>query len=411
MMYEEVEEYLNWVKKVFEEETPKLENELKNKFLLNVEDVLRGGKRFRPALALLSAQAIKGKDAWKKTIDYAIAVEMIHSFSLNIDDILDIDEIRRGKPSEWALFGLIPAFLSGIGGITQAFSLGGNNIKAMRVLNETIQAMASGAVKEMVTGNVFKRDFLINIIILKTGALMATSSQMGAIAVNAPSNVEEAFRKYGLYVGIAYQMQDDLNDILLSMRDMSPHGDLKSFKLTMPLYILHESVPSLKDTIDLFLNKEISFKSLADKMMAAGGVKLFTSINSNIENYLERAVHSLNGLRLDSEYKNILNDLPFYMIGKMKAEITKSMVEGKSQTVKEDEMKSTEPDTKKADAEETKDHTISYDEWVKTLPTSNIAAIYLLQTGTDNKDVMDKTGITEEEIEMLKKGLEKFKKI
>ena len=240
---------------------------------------------------------------------------------------------------------------------------------------------------------------------------MATSSQMGAIAVNAPSSVEEAFRKYGLYVGIAYQMQDDLNDILMSMRDMSPHGDLKSFKLTMPLYILHESVPSLKDTIDLFLNKEISFKSLADKMMSAGGVKLFTSINNSIENYLERAVHSLNGLVLDSEYKNILNDLPFYMINKMKSEVTESIIKQKS---KKDEYSAAEPEesnTPEADTEKSDNYTISYDDWVKTLPTSNIAAIYLLQTGTDNKDVMNKTGITEEELGMLKKGLEKFGKI
>ena len=394
-MYENVEKYLDWVRDTFAKEIPKLEDDLRDKFMLDVEDVLRGGKRFRPALALLSAQAIAGEEAWKDSIDYAIAVEMIHSFSLNIDDILDADEMRRGKPSEWVMFGLIPAFLAGIGGITQAFALGSNNHKAMKVLNETIQAMASGAVKEMVSGNVFKRDFLLNIIILKTGALMATASQMGAIAVNAPSNVEEAFRKYGLYTGIAYQMQDDLNDILLSMQDSTPHGDLKSYRLTMPLYILHESTPSLGDAIDLFLDRKISFSHLSDKLIAAGGVKLFSSVNDEIENYVGKAIHSINGLNLDDEYKQILQDLPYYMINKMKAELVRDMKQAAT-------LKKAKEEEKKPELEEKKDNTLPYDEWLKTLPPRSIAAVSLMQVGVSDEDIINKTSITEKELNILK---------
>jgi len=396
-MYEEVKEYLTWAKKVVDEEIPKIEDELHNKFLLNIEDVLRGGKRFRPALTLLSAQAIAGDDAWKKAIDYAIAVEMIHSFSLNIDDILDMDEIRRGKPSEWVMFGLIPAFLAGIGGITQAFALGSKNHKAMRVLNETIQAMASGAVKEMVSGNVFKRDFLINIIILKTGALMATASQMGAIAVNAPSSVEEAFRKYGLYVGIAYQMQDDLNDIILSMRDMTPHGDLKDFRLTMPLYIIHESVPSLKDVIDAFLMKKISFKNFAENLMSAGGANLFSKVNDEIDNYVGKAIHSINGLTLHEKYRKILEDLPYYMVDAMRQELTTEMFKGVRKEVKEGEKN------------ENKEELPEYSEWIKTLPPTQIAAVSLLQAGMSDEEVIEKTNITDKELTYLKEMLERYK--
>jgi len=401
--FKDVEEYLAWAKQRVDEAIPKLEEELHNKFLLNVEDVLRGGKRFRPALTLLSAQAIAGEDAWEKAIDYALSVELIHSFSLNVDDILDMDELRRGKPSEWVMFGLIPAFLSGIGGITQAFALGSKNVKAMRVMNETIQAMASGAVKEMVSGNVFRRDFLLNIIILKTGALMATAAQMGAIAVNAPSTVEEAFRKYGLYVGIAYQMQDDLNDIILSLREMKPHGDLRDYRLTMPLYIIHESVPTLGEFIDLFLMRKVTFDTLADRIMGAGGVKLFDAVNNEIENYIGKAIHSINNLTLHEKYKQILFDLPYYMINAMKRELSQQIM--KSIQDKKEEKALEE----KIESKEEKEELPPYKEWIKTLPPTQIAAVSLLQAGMDDKEVLEKTGITDRELMYLKEMLEKYR--
>ena len=403
-MYEHVEEYLQWAKEAVDKEIPKIAKDLKDKFLLDVNDVLRGGKRFRPALTLLSAQAIAGDDAWKNAMDYAIAVEMIHSFSLNIDDILDMDEIRRGKPSEWVVFGLMPAFLSGIGGITQAFALGSKNHEAMKVLNETIQAMASGAVKEMVAGNVFKRDLLMNIIVLKTGALMATASQMGAIAVNAPSAVEEKFRIYGLNVGIAYQIQDDLNDILESLKDGKPHGDLKDFRLTMPLYILHESTPSMADVIDLFLKREITFSKLADKLLSAGGANLFNRVNNEIEGYVERAIKAINDLTLHEKYRDILFDLPYYMVNAMRKEATQQIV-STNKEIEKKEVKAVEDKTEKQKEEEL----MPYEEWIKTLPPSQIAAASLLQLGLDDKDIMEKTGATEKEIVYLKEMLEKYR--
>lgn len=401
-MYEDVKEYLAWAKETIDKEIPKIGDELRNKFMLDVDDVLRGGKRFRPALTLLSAQAIAGDDAWQKAVDYAIAVEMIHSFSLNIDDILDLDEIRRGKPSEWVTFGLIPAFLAGIGGITQAFALGSKNHRAMKVLNDTIQAMASGAVKEMVTGNIFKRDLLLNIIVLKTGALMATASQMGAIAVNAPSSVEEAFRKYGLYIGIAYQMQDDLNDIILSMKDMEPHGDLRDYRLTMPLYIIHESVPSVKDLIDAFLMRKKTFKDFIGDLIAAGGVNLFQKVNDEIEYYVGKAIHSIEELTLHEKYKSILEDLPYYMIDAMREEVTKEFI-----NLSQKKEKEPEPEPEK---EEKKEELPKYEEWLKTLPPSQIAAVSLIQLGMDDKTVIEKTNITEKELGYLRAMLEKYKK-
>lgn len=403
-MHENVKEYLEWAKERINEAIPKVEKDLRDKFMLSVEDVLRGGKRFRPALTLLSAQAIAGDDAWQKAIDYAIAVEMIHSFSLNIDDILDMDEIRRGKPSEWVVFGLIPAFLTGIGGITQAFSLGSKNHKAMKVLNETIQAMASGAVKEMVSGNVARRDLLLNIITLKTGALMATATQMGAIAVNAPSSIEEAFRKYGLNIGIAYQMQDDLNDIFESMKDFKPHGDLRDFRMTMPLYIIHENVPSLKDVIDLFVARKIDFESFMQRFSSAG-MNLFPLINNEIENYADRAILYIKDLTLHEKYKSILTDLPYYMIDAMKQEslqeikqMTKEKAKEKKESIKSEEVK-----------EKTKE--IPYDEWLKTLSPTLIAATTLLQTGMSDEDVVSKTDITDKELTYIKEMLAKYGKI
>lgn len=394
-MYENVKEYLEWARKKVDEEIPKLADELKETFLLDVEDVFRGGKRFRPSLTLLVAQAIAGKDAWKDAIDYALAIEMIHSFSLNVDDILDMDTIRRGRPSEWVVHGLLPAFLTGIGGITQAFSLGSKNHKAMQVLNETIQAMASGAVKEMITGNVFKRDFLLNIIVLKTGALMATATQMGAIAVGAPSYVEEAFRKYGLNVGIAYQMQDDLNDIIVSIRDGEPKGDLRDHRLTLPLYIIHNSVPSLATVIDLFLNRKISFKNFADKFLTAGGLDLFGKVNDEIENYIGKAIHSIKDLELQEEYKEILTDLPYYMIDAMR----KEALEKWRRPLKKVEIE---------EEEEEEEESLSYEDWIKTLPPTLIAATSLLQMKLSDEDIIEKTGITDKELEYLKEMLKKY---
>lgn len=183
-----------------------------------------GGKRVRPLLCLLAAEAVGGRaeDAWPG----AVALECIHTYSLVHDDLpaMDDDDLRRGKPTCHIAFGEAHAILAGDGLLTEAFRIlarEGSIESARRVEAIAILAEASGW-RGMVGGQAldlegeqlddYGLDHLKTIHRLKTGALLRVATEMGAVLAGADSAQRAALRAYGAAIGLAFQIQDDILD-------------------------------------------------------------------------------------------------------------------------------------------------------------------------------------------------------
>ncbi len=175
------------------------------------------GKRLRPAIVLAAAEACGGTRAG--ALPAAAAIEMLHAYTLVHDDLpaMDDDIERRGRPTVHVAFGEAIAILAGDGLLTAAFGalaeLGVRCADATRVL-----ARRAGE-RELLAGQAIDlagppKDLaaIERMHAAKTGALFAASAELGAIAAGAPRATCEAFGRYGLAIGIAFQHADDRDD-------------------------------------------------------------------------------------------------------------------------------------------------------------------------------------------------------
>ncbi|WP_163505759.1 polyprenyl synthetase family protein [Fodinicola acaciae] len=171
-----------------------------------------GGKTLRPALALLSAEAAGA--AAETGVPGAVAVELVHNFSLVHDDLMDGDTERRHRPTVWSVWGSSAAILAGDAmlALAQEILLDSGSIPAARLLTETT--------RELIRGQVLDIEFerrsdvtlaeCLDMTAGKTGSLLSASSAIGAILAGAAPEVVAALGAYGAELGIAFQLIDDL---------------------------------------------------------------------------------------------------------------------------------------------------------------------------------------------------------
>lgn len=174
-----------------------------------------GGKRVRPRLLLLAYLAAGGTD-----VEYAsppgAAVELMHTASVVHDDINDHGVVRRGRPSVNAKWGRTFALLTGDFLFTAVYEL----MAPYGELNRDLAAAATGLVEGetlqawAVKNNEFTRENYIRIIALKTAALFKSAGSMGAKLANASEEVIEALSNYAYNIGLAFQIVDDILDIV-----------------------------------------------------------------------------------------------------------------------------------------------------------------------------------------------------
>ncbi|MBE3070057.1 MAG: polyprenyl synthetase family protein [Planctomycetes bacterium] len=184
---------------------------------------LGAGKRLRPALVLLAAEACGG--SVDEALPAAAAVEMIHTYSLIHDDLpaMDNDDLRRGRPSCHKAFGEAMAILAGDGLLTEAFRVLAVEVadaaKSRRLAGELARAagaagMVGGQVADLKAELNRSTDEQILSLIHrhKTGCLIEASVVMGAISAGAGEHYERSLRQYGLHLGLAFQIADDVLD-------------------------------------------------------------------------------------------------------------------------------------------------------------------------------------------------------
>lgn len=212
-----------------------------------------GGKRLRPTLVLEAAECC-GLNA-KKALKTAAALEMIHTYSLIHDDLpaMDDDDLRRGKPTNHKVFGEAMAILAGDGLLTKAFEAAAENAGDLKLKGketaELIRLIAYGAGGEgMVGGQVADlaaegmtkklskaaaAKMLEGVHRRKTGALIVASLDAGAVLAGAPEAKRESLRAYGECIGLAFQIADDVLDVVGDKKKLGKKGsDVANNKLT-----------------------------------------------------------------------------------------------------------------------------------------------------------------------------------
>lgn len=211
-----------------------------------------GGKRLRPILTLEACKIVGGSE--EDAIPFAMAIEMIHTYSLIHDDLpsLDNDDLRRGKPTNHKVYGEAMAILAGDGLLNYAYEImlssslnKDNPEKYLRAIGEIakgagIYGMIGGQVVDVESENtLIPKEKLDYIHLNKTAAIMVGCMRAGAIVGNANEEQLEKVTKYAKNIGLSFQIVDDILDIIGDESKLGKHvgSDIENNKSTYPSLI------------------------------------------------------------------------------------------------------------------------------------------------------------------------------
>jgi len=198
-----------------------------------------GGKRLRPILVLLSANAFRY--AGLRHIDLAAIVEFIHTATLLHDDVVDASERRRGKDTANAIWGNEAAVLVGDFLYSRSFQMMVeiDNMRVLQILANATNIIAEGEVMQLLNCNdpdTTEQRYL-DVIRCKTAKLFEAATQLGAVISGANDRQETAMAKFGMHLGTAFQLIDDALDYSADSEEMGKNvgDDLAEGKPTLPL--------------------------------------------------------------------------------------------------------------------------------------------------------------------------------
>ena len=201
--------------------------------------VQSGGKRLRPALVLFTAGAMGYKGTHHHEL--AAVVEFIHTASLLHDDVVDESDLRRGNRTANAIYGNAAAVFVGDFIYSRAFQMmvGVNEMRVMRVLADATNIIAEGEVLQLL--NCHNADVVIDdylrVIRYKTAKLFEAAARLGGIVAGADEALEQRLAAFGMHLGTAFQLIDDVLDYSADEADTGKHlgDDLAEGKPTLPL--------------------------------------------------------------------------------------------------------------------------------------------------------------------------------
>jgi geranylgeranyl diphosphate synthase, type I len=207
------------------------------------------GKHIRPALSLWACEALGGDPAW--ALPAAVAVELIHNFTLIHDDIQDNDQVRRHRPAVWAIWGTEQGINAGDGMFAAAMSSllapgprPGRRTRAAHLLSAAVVQVVEGQCLDLsLEGRPgASQATYLRLATMKTGALLGAAMASGAVLAGAPRTVAQRFDAAGRLLGLAFQVRDDWlgtwGDPDLTGKGRS--GDLRRRKLTYPVVAAYE---------------------------------------------------------------------------------------------------------------------------------------------------------------------------
>jgi geranylgeranyl diphosphate synthase, type I len=238
------------------------------------------GKAVRPALAILGAEAAGGDAA--VAVPGAVALELIHNFSLIHDDIMDGDRTRRHRPTVWDVYGVADAIIVGDALHTLAFDVlldepSPAAAAAMRCLADATAAMIAGQAQDSALDR--RPDGTVADCVTmqrnKTAAVLGASVTIGAVLAGAPYDVQAALERYGSELGLAFQAIDDVlgiwGDPQVTGKPIG--GDLRERKKSLPVVLGLAAGGELADELRDAFHHEMTddvIASLSERLAAAG---------------------------------------------------------------------------------------------------------------------------------------------
>jgi octaprenyl-diphosphate synthase len=198
-----------------------------------------GGKRLRPALLILCAKATGYQGTEHHTL--AAVIEMIHTATLLHDDVVDESDMRHGHATANAEFGNAASVLVGDFLYSRAFQMmvGVARMRVLEILAETTNAIAEGEVLQLINAGDANLDeaAYLNVIQRKTARLFEAAARIGAVLGGADTGVEDALARYGMHLGTAFQLVDDILDYSGHADAIGKNvgDDLAEGKMTLPL--------------------------------------------------------------------------------------------------------------------------------------------------------------------------------
>ena len=286
-----------------------------------VISILKSGKRLRPLLAHLSFKACtRGEETdqeYQRALEGAVGIELAHTASLVHDDIIDEDKKRRGKPALHVKKGIPNALLTGHKMLAYGFNIAlshGKHIAKLYV--DSWHEVVNGELEEVdfnkkgirKSKDDFTKSKILDaykkIINLKTASLFSSACKAGAVEANMTGTILKVFADYGREIGLAYQLADDLVDLI--------NGEM----------IESVILPILNRLEHRTIIKAFKLRFLKKKILTQNSSEIERIYIDEIKKHIKNA-EKLGKLEIipDSPYKNLLMDAPTYIINKMLKEV------------------------------------------------------------------------------------------
>jgi len=279
-----------------------------------------GGKRVRPALTILSNYAVGGDGARYNSIRMATVMEFLHTATLVHDDIIDKAETRRNRATVNALYGNDTAVLMGDWLYMSAFetSLAERSLPILDILTSVTRKMTEGELLQLtLLGHAdISEGQYFDVLKRKTAYLFSASCEIGAILGGASEKQQTALRDYGLNLGTAFQLIDDLLDFTSSDEALgkAAGADLLGRKVTLPLIYLMTADSSAAPMVQRVLldgnYDAVRQEALREALVRSGALD---QARAMADQYAENARSALDDLP-ESEYSDSLRALPTYVL-------------------------------------------------------------------------------------------------
>jgi geranylgeranyl pyrophosphate synthase len=277
-----------------------------------------GGKRIRPALTLLCGKFYNYQ--LEVLMHMATAIELMHTATLIHDDAIDKSDTRRGRPTIYKLWGVDPAVLLGDylfakAGVTVSET---QSIRAIRLFSQTLMTISSGELNQ--AENAFNLeqhyDDYIQRIFGKTASLFCLSTESGGILSRAPESAVRILKDYGYYLGLAFQIVDDILDFIGTEEELGkPAGsDLAQGTLTLPAMLLVKKYPDENPVKSWFQDRQKT-DCIQQAIEQIRNSSVVDECYSAAKGYCETACLQLRELPVHP-VRQSLTDLADYVVGR-----------------------------------------------------------------------------------------------
>jgi len=279
-----------------------------------------GGKRVRPALLLLATRLLE-REVNQSAIRMAAVMEMLHTATLVHDDIIDEACVRRGRPSANVRWGNNKTVLIGDWLYMTAFdiALGERNFDILDAMTRMTRKMVEGEIIQLsLIGNSrITESQHLDIVRRKTAYMFSVCAEVGGIVAGASLDQRRALARYGLSLGIAFQLIDDVLDFVSTEAKLGKPvaNDLREGKLTLPLiYLMEESSDEHHEMIETVM-REGGFESVRreDVLCLIHERGTLARARAEAERYANEAIQSL-AIFPDSPFRNALLSVPRFIV-------------------------------------------------------------------------------------------------